>query len=79
MIKLFTFLAGPSGKTSSIRVNTFLALVVTLGLAVYCTITGKHMPELSPEWVAILLGPLGLQVWHKGKEAEVSNGTSKPS
>ena len=70
MIKFLTFLSGPSGKTSSIRVNTFLALVVTLGLAVYCTATDKKLPELSSEWVAILLGPLGLQVWHKGKESD---------
>ena len=68
MIKLLSFLSGPSGKTSSIRVNAFLALAVTLGLAVYCTVQDKRLPELSPEWVALLLGPLGLQVWHKGKE-----------
>ena len=62
------FLQGPTGKVSSMRVSTILVLVNVLGLVWHSQITGHSMPTLDVTWAGLILGAMGIQVWHKGQE-----------
>ena len=50
------------------RVSTILVLVNVLGLVWHSQITGHVMPTLDVTWAGLILGAMGIQVWHKGQE-----------
>lgn len=63
-----TELVSESGKVSTTRVGVFLVLVCSLFCVIYATITGKTLPELSPEWVLLVATGFGAKVWQKRYE-----------
>ncbi len=62
-------LRGPSGKTSAMRVATLFVLVNVFGLVWHSQWTGRPLPTLDPTWMGLILGAMGIQVWHKGQES----------
>lgn len=56
------------GKASASRIHTLIVLLAVLFMLVYAAVTGRELPAMPPEYVALILGPMGIQVWSKGKE-----------
>ena len=73
-----SFLVGPSGKISSMRVNTALVLVTVLFLMVHSQVTGSKMPELSSDYVLLIVGAMGAHTAHKYVETR-KDGTTPPN
>lgn len=77
MMQLLSFLQGPSGKASAARVNTSIVVVCIMlswGYVSIKTVTMSPMPETV---AAVLLGALGFQVWHKGRESNGNGSNDK--
>jgi hypothetical protein len=70
MLQRFNFLLGPSGKVSAMRVNTTLVVAGFMAVWAYTSVKKLDVLTVSPEWVVILLGSLGIKAWQRTAETE---------
>ncbi len=57
-----------NGNTSSMRVLTALIVLVVLGNWTYFNVTTGSMVAFDLNDVMVMLAPLGVKAWQKGKE-----------
>lgn len=65
---LLNFLAGPSGKTSSMRVATLLVVVGVLGPWAWVYVESGGAQQLDNDMVLLVLGALGIKGWQRSVE-----------
>ena len=69
MIALLSFLRGPSGKTSSMRVMSFYVVFLVMTTWAWISIRKQELQPMSPELMGAVLVTMGIQVAHKTVEA----------
>ena len=62
---LFSFLTGPSGKTSSMRVMAFGVVSLTMLTWAWVSIRKEALQPMDPELMALVLGAMGIQTAQK--------------
>jgi len=67
---LFSFLTGPSGKTSSMRVMAFGVVSLTMLTWAWVSIRKEALQPMDPELMALVLGAMGIQTAQKRIEGK---------
>lgn len=67
---LFSFLTGPSGKTSSMRVMAFGVVSLTMLTWAWVSIRKEALQPMDPELMALVLGAMGIQTAQKRIERQ---------
>lgn len=70
MGSLVAFLAGPSGKTSSMRVMAFGVVSLTMLTWAWVSIRKEALQPMDPELMALVLGAMGIQTAQKRIEGQ---------
>lgn len=70
MGSLVAFLAGPSGKTSSMRVMAFGVVSLTMLTWAWVSIRKEALQPMDPEQMALVLGAMGIQTAQKKIEGQ---------
>lgn len=65
---LFSFLAGPSGKTSSMRVMAFGVVSMVMLTWAWVSVRKEALQPMDPELMALVLGAMGIQTAQKKLE-----------
>ena len=74
MIRLLTFLSGPTGKMSSMRVNSTLVVWVIMLSWGWVSVKKLELQPLGEIPAALVLGVCGIQVAHKHAERRANGG-----
>lgn len=61
MNTLLSFLAGPSGKTSSMRVMSFGVVFLVMTTWAWVSIRKEALQPMDPEHMALVLGAMGIK------------------
>lgn len=67
---LFSFLAGPSGKTSSMRVMAFGVVSLVMLTWAWVSVRKEALQPMDPELMALVLGAMGIQTAQKKIEGQ---------
>jgi len=67
---LVSFLAGPSGKTSSMRVMAFGVVSMVMLTWAWVSIRKEMLQPMDPELMALVLGAMGIQTAQKKIEGQ---------
>ena len=76
---LLAFLAGPSSKISSMRVNTTLIVFLIMSVWTYVSVRKVELQPFSEFHVVALLGAMGLKAYQKKVENDAAKLTSTVS
>ncbi|TXH54207.1 MAG: hypothetical protein E6Q97_11475 [Desulfurellales bacterium] len=68
MGRVFSFLVGPSGKTSSMRVMASGVVFLVMTTWAWVSIRKEVLQPMDPEHMALVLGAMGIQTAHKKLE-----------
>lgn len=73
MPAILSFLAGPSGKSSTMRVLTCVVVCAVMGTWSWISVSNGAMQKMDPEIALMVLGSLGIKAAQRateGKEAQ---------
>jgi|GEM_PF-5842419 len=65
MTALLSFLKGPSGKTSSMRVMAFGVVFMVMTTWSWVSVRKEALQPMDPELMALVLGAMGIQTAQK--------------
>lgn len=65
---LLSFLAGPSGKGSSMRVLTCVVVCAIVGTWAWVSVRKETLQPMDPEHTALVLGALGIKAYQRKSE-----------
>lgn len=74
MNQLLTFLSGPSGKASSMRVNSTVVVFAVMLTWCWVSIRKSELQPIGEVPAALVLGVCGIQVAHKHAERRANGG-----
>ena len=74
MNQLLTFLNGPTGKLSSMRVNSTIVVVAVMFTWCWVSIKKSDLQPIGEIPAALVLGVCGIQVAHKHAERRANGG-----
>lgn len=72
MIKLLSFLSGPSGKTSHMRVMSTFIVVAIVGTWSWVSVRKQALQPLDPEHAGLVVAALGIKAYQRTTEAKES-------
>lgn len=77
MIRLLSFVSGPTGKLSSMRVNSTLVVWVIMFTWGWVSVKKVELQQLGEVPAALILGVCGIQVAHKHAESKPKGGENR--
>lgn len=77
MIRLLSFVSGPTGKLSSMRVNSTLVVWVIMFTWGWVSVKKVELQQLGEVPAALILGVCGIQVAHKHAESKSKGGENR--
>lgn len=71
-MNLMSFLVGPSGKLSTMRLSVLLVILLVLGPRIVLAFKSGQYPALTAEEAGLIFAVLGVKAYQRGKEAQAN-------